>query len=1162
MDSEDPSPSNLPLSLGVCLDSSLELVDLEALIREPAIPSGFTTKVSSLEVSGGNRGPGLKALGLFLLLSSVVRRSEPGLISTNEPLLEGFTKSPAQSFTFAMRLKNGSLRKWQTSLFRRKDVFESVTAFWFKSEHKTASTPYRVLFGSQMPPVEIYLESARTADDQNPSRLSLAPLPFKDLSTAAQNLVEHSRESWPDYKLPGWLSAAAENKEKPHYGPESDLLKPWLQTLRTDQRWNSLFIPPSTWLPLNEVYTDLYLVKSSEFEPPYSQSVTRPNNQSSLQWRTSIESFLLGMQSHGIIIGGPGAGKSTLVRRIASQLDKNRTVPLVVLLREFAVVCQSRPDLGILEYFFERECKHTPKEASEARNSLQLFRAQHGSPQILLILDGWDEIPADLRPILLPKIDRERADFKTLITTRPSGIPATIAHNCDRVAQIASLSPRSARTLIVNVSHSLGREGIAHRIFHDLDHNPTLNELASNPFTLTLVTQITCQRVQKLGQRERLTEVITQAVDLVRLYQETVPGIPKIRPQEMAQLETIARKMSFEGPQKRLQFSATSQKPPFEETGIAKSRLLDRLHLVSDTYGFVHLRYQEYFAGRGIINRSKQDLQSALQKFGLSWDWLEEWRFAAGTLQASSKNFHVFWDHWKGLLEAPDLFGGIHCYVAWLVIESGANDGGKALVGIDLRNFLLSNIFRAQWLEESTRALISLDMGSLVLGVTSAIQNKTLPHEHLRSVIELISPVIRETTGLNEVLISREDFAEYAFLGRNRISPPTGLAQHREILRDQGINPDRRREAFKSISAFEDHESIEDAASVVDSGDWDLFILATRKLHEIGSREAAVILTRKLIDLVGARQKEAVDLIVSKLQLRRNGILEPGSRDLLLTAIKERNHNDPTLVPLLEALAGLPLMEEAEILVDLLEGTERDRIRFATATALGCCSDPGLVGRILDFMRSHNEERLSDRILSSLAQGRHDLAAHFEWLWHLFLQPGQKSTIKNSLINLFQKGSLSEIQQAQLEAFIIQNIKALSEGGDTDTEILTQKYLRKMGPFNREKAAQLLGDSVLSENLAIETRQLACSLLEACGVPAHVPALIKILSQHWQQNPDSDLTDRFEKSLVRTILALDPEALIAALRNDDWKCLPRIQGQLQLWSDRHKRLIFREASHP
>lgn len=1154
-----PGPSNIPISIGICVTPSLDLAALELLSEEPAFPSGIIRKVRPLEVSGGNVGNGVKALALFFLLTSIVQRSESALFPSNEPILKGFAKSPAQSLTFALLLKDGSLRKWQSRLFGRIGIFNYITEFYLEVCHKTSSRPYGISLGTKMPLVEVYLESSRVEIGPDSTKIASASLSYEDLLAAARRMVESSANSWPGYELPSWVSNAEEKQTHASEGKSLDLLHPWFHALETDQRWNSLFIPPFTRLPLDEVYTDLYLVKANEFISTSYSAVSSTRGQSSLQWKTSIDSFLLGMQSHGVIIGGPGAGKSTLVRRIAGQLDKSRTIPLVVLLREFAEVNSTRPDLDILDYFFERECKQPTGATSEARKALLNFRDQQGAPEILLILDGWDEVPTDLRPLLLPKIERERADFKTLITTRPSGIPASIAHNCDRVAQISSLSPQSARALIINVCHALGREGFIHRIFYDLDQNPALNELASNPFTLTLVSQITCQRIQKLGQAERLTEIISQAVDLVQLYQEAVPELPKIRPEELIQLETIAREMSFGGPQKRLQFSAAPQEPPFEETGIAKSRLLDRLHLIPNSYGFVHLRYQEYFAGRGVVDLPEKDLLSLLHKFGLAWDWLEEWRFTAGTLEPSSKNFRVFWNYWKDVLKKPDLFGGIYCYAAWLVIEAEAKDGGADLVGLDLRDSLLSNIFEGRWIEESTRALIPLDMGQLALGLTAAIQHKSLPHEHVQSVLELITPVIRETTGLNEFLKSREDFSEYAHLGNNRVSPPTGLAQHRKTLRDSNNDPNRRSEAFKSISGYEDHDSIEDAKALLQSEDWNLFVLATRKLHEISSPEAAIILTKKVINLLGTQQKEAIDLIVSKLQLRRNGILEPCSRDLLLTEIHERGMNDPTLVPLLEALAGLPLMSEAEPLVNLLENTGRVRIRFAAATALGCCSDSKLVPRILNFMQTSNEDRLTDRILSSLAQGRHDLTMHFEWLWELFLRPGQRATIKNSLLNLLQNGILSDTQQSILEGFIVENIRLLSEGGDAEVEILTQKSLRNIGPFNRERTSQLLVETTLNDELAIETRELACSLLEACGVSSPAPVLVKILTDYWRHNPTGDKSDRFESSLVRAILALDPDALITALRNDDWKSLPRIQGQLRLWSDRNKRFIFKSA---
>ncbi|WP_411845744.1 NACHT domain-containing protein [Roseibacillus persicicus] len=864
----------------------------------------------------------------------------------------------------------------------------------------------------------------------------------------------------------------------------------------------------------------------------------------------------MGIGNHGIIIGGPGSGKSTLVRRLATRLDKSQQIPLVILLREFCEAMKEEQTIGLLDYFLSRECQIPPDRMEEAKETISHSQQMASKVEYLLILDGWDEVPNDLKMNLLMKIEHERKHLKTLITTRPSGIPSMLAEGCDRICRIDRLSPRASRILVGNVCRALGRPEIAISLCLDLDRNSALLELASNPFTLTLICQVACRRGKRMTSMTTLSEVISQAIDLVRLYQESRPELPNLSTSHLTQLAKIAGDMSFGGSQKSLHFSAPDQSPDFSESALAKSRLLDRLQHLPDAYNFVHLRYQEYFAGKDTVSQFKDNLQQRLSRFGLAWDWLEEWKFAAGSLKTGSENHSIFWDFWREELGKPDILGGIYCLVGWLVSETAVSDGGSKLLGVDLRPKLLENIKSVRWVVESTRVLAQLDVGYLLGGVAHYLKNGGSHPDITYEVVNLIPPVVRESSGFDELLKSPEMSGKILRLDTTRLTAPPGFSSLRKTLRNDLIHTQVRLEAFEKLSGYEDEETLQDASLFLDSEDWDLLRLGARRLHELGSPKAAEVLTSKLIGILGKDQKDVRDLLISKLQLRFKGIIEPISRDLILAEIEKRKANDPSLIPLLETLVEVPLRQDAEPIFALLKESKRERIRLAAAAALGCCSDPALTTEIFDFLKDCRDERLQIRLLSSLAHGHHQITQHFDWFWRQLNDPSTKPTIKNSVVKLLRNGEMSEGQHFQLGGLILTKIKELSINDSEASELLSRTSLIRLPPYLKEQAAESLLETLNKDTVSESNQARACYFLQFCGTPLHVLPLVRRLQSFWKKTEVQSAPDRLESSLITAILYLDPEALLSSLRNENWKNLRRVQGHLMIWTQREKCLAF------
>jgi predicted NACHT family NTPase len=132
--------------------------------------------------------------------------------------------------------------------------------------------------------------------------------------------------------------------------------------------------------------------------------------------------------------------------------------------------------------------------------------------KVLVLLDGWDEVPVEERELLLVQLRDLAYGFSVLVTSRPAAFPSRLA--ASNVYEVSDLAPDSTDALIRRWFRSAGEPGQAEALLRHLDQHPDLRRLARNPFLLTLL----CGIARETHRREGLDLPSTRAA----LYEQTV----------------------------------------------------------------------------------------------------------------------------------------------------------------------------------------------------------------------------------------------------------------------------------------------------------------------------------------------------------------------------------------------------------------------------------------------------------------------------------------------------------------------------------------------------------------------------------------------------------------------------------------------------------------
>jgi len=404
-------------------------------------------------------------------------------------------------------------------------------------------------------------------------------------------------------------------------------------------------------LPIDSAWTKLHVMRKQNKGPSENpaEQLRRYHEWESIASRADEDRYnaqdVAEIGHRVVIVGGPGAGKSTLCRKLAHDLT----------------------DLGELVMWV-----HLPSVSTRIQNGMSItaalvetatdsFNAPLGVREALfaqadcLLANGLDECGVFTVTIAqaLQSWGVEHPTTRMLITTRPIGYESSFFsdwHLYELLPLTKDQVERSAQQIIAALAHNPTTINVdVERFLQELEGNHIASIAARNPLLLVFLLQLFLEDISLTQQRASLYEQILD-VWRVSLPQENrnwlVPsfdgtlawpslellGWSLLFPEENER--THSQKQLLQKVSLRVAHEMNVPLPtvtPFAQFWYERG-VLDRLQIgLVEVYTFVHATFNEYAAGRYLASLSTPEIQRWVRDHSGDARWRETLLLAAGS---------------------------------------------------------------------------------------------------------------------------------------------------------------------------------------------------------------------------------------------------------------------------------------------------------------------------------------------------------------------------------------------------------------------------------------------------------------------------------------------------------------------------------------------------
>ena len=391
-----------------------------------------------------------------------------------------------------------------------------------------------------------------------------------------------------------------------------------------------------------------FVPKSIDDQKKFVQAMTKGVDSAftELQREVKYRSIMSLVKKHRLVVisGAPGTGKTTLAKKLCKDVSKDMAshgYKLVV-----KVELRDLIPLGLVPSSFElKQLMDLFESVGGVDRVVERMKATCGA-DMLLILDGYDELPHDLRRctffvnLLSPRPLKSPLRKSHIILTSRSIVMSEIHHHF-KSAQVPLVNIEVLGFTSEQIQHFIdqyfeeeGKSELSANLSTKLDALPHIKGLCSTPVVLSIISRVFLSR-------KDLPSTLTQLYDefVCETLSSMFPGLQNTRElnrdHDFLKLCEIAYKCTM---QQKLIFAASDlmglqDKYSNHETGcgLLTARPVDKLRsIIAVSFYFIHFTVQEFLTATHIAR-----LEVAAQR--TFWDehlgqvhLAQTWRFYCG----------------------------------------------------------------------------------------------------------------------------------------------------------------------------------------------------------------------------------------------------------------------------------------------------------------------------------------------------------------------------------------------------------------------------------------------------------------------------------------------------------------------------------------------------
>ncbi|MCH9806734.1 MAG: NACHT domain-containing protein [Alphaproteobacteria bacterium] len=541
-------------------------------------------------------------------------------------------------------------------------------------------------------------------------------------------------------------------------------------------------------LPLAHAYVDLRIApavattpapRMMEQRPTLAEKLRRRIRQRNAIRRSPREALDQATTRCRLIVGAPGTGKSSLLRRLALDIAAGEwataSVPFFVEARGYVQARAHTPSLSLVDYASQKLAAQD-LDAAQVRALLTGTAEYPDGPGILLI-DGLDEIASDKDAVnsIYSELANPTTSFSWIATTRPAGLMQGL--NEDQRFEMVELDSEAVAALIENWCAANANAGLnvdATALAAELDRVPGMREMSANPFLLTALCFLKSTAPNESLPLSRI-EVYETLLQRVAHQARCRHGDPEIL--STAALDDLSRFACFlyDSPRGAVQIFAKADWTFFAglkdrelatdfERQILPSRLLTVWHEADPKFHFLHLTLQEHLVAQAMLD---WPVSKALQR-RFSPAWRSVFRFYGALLWQRGRHAE-FGELTEALYREQDINRLSLITLSEIFADAGLKDTSK-WIGDDLRHELLhaASMGDDGGAEAFLDALAALDPDWLILRTLGSMDDT------LSRFVELARDETAEEDypGHNYVTFGRGLDSPYLRLARARSTRP------------------------------------------------------------------------------------------------------------------------------------------------------------------------------------------------------------------------------------------------------------------------------------------------------------------------------------------------------------------------------------------------------